>query len=228
MKRVLFSTLIIGAIAVALIPSNIRAANGNVDAILEKMQNAGRNVRTLSATLRQETKSDLGGRPATSSGRLIFAHGGKADDKLRISYDKPAGQVVAVVADDIYLVQAAIKQVTISSRKAQAAKNQEFAFLATPYESAASLRARYDIVYGGDEQVEGAQASKLVLTPKQSSSIKNWTVWVSQASWLPVKYQVVETNGSRSTFTLSNIQINGKLGESFKPSWPKEYSVVRW
>jgi outer membrane lipoprotein-sorting protein len=228
MKRVLFFSLITAAIAAALIPSKTWAANGNVDAILDKMQNAGRNVRTLSATLRQETKSDLGGKPATSSGKLIFAHGGKTDDRLRISYDKPAGQVVAVVGDEIYLVQAAIKQVTISSRKAQASKNQEFAFLATPYESAASLRSRYDIVYGGDEQVDGAPASKLVLTPKQASSIKNWTVWVNQASWLPVKYQVLEGTGNRSTFTLSGIQTNVKLGESFKPSWPKEYSVVRW
>jgi outer membrane lipoprotein-sorting protein len=227
MKRVLFSSLTIAAVAAALIPSNTRAANGNVDAILEKMQNAGRNVRTLTAALRQETRSDLGGKPATSGGKLMFSHGGKTNDNLRIDYDKPEGQIVAVVGDEIYLVQKVIKQVTITSRKAQASKNQEFAFLATPYESAASLRARYDIVYGGDEQVDGAATSKLVLTPKQSTSIQNWSVWVNQNSWLPVKYQVLEANGSRSIFTLSNIQINAKLGQSFKPSWPRDYSVVR-
>jgi outer membrane lipoprotein-sorting protein len=226
MKRVLYCSLFIAVLGAALVPSNTRA-NGNVDAILEKMQNAGRNVRTLTAALRQETRSDLGGKPATSGGKLMFSHGGKTNDNLRIDYDKPKGQIVAVVGNEIFLVQEVIRQVTITSRQAQASKNQEFAFLATPYESAASLRARYDIVYGGDEQVDGAAASKLVLTPKQSSSIQNWSVWVNQNSWLPVKYQVLEANGSRSIFTLSNIQINAKLSQSFKPSWPKDYSVVR-
>jgi outer membrane lipoprotein-sorting protein len=229
MKRSI--TFILITLAVTAIPglSLAARANGKVDEILNKMQDAGRGIRTVTASLYQENKDSLiGGRPQTSSGTISFSHEGRNADKLRIDYTKPAGQTVAVIGDQIILVQGAIQQCTITSRAAQATKNQEFGFLATPYESAASLKSRYNIVYLGDEKVGGANTSILELTPRTPSSITKWTLWIDQSSWLPIKYRVHEGKSSTSTFTLSNLVKNGKIGaDKFRINCPKGFKEVR-
>ena len=112
----------------------------------------------------------------------------------------------------------------ITSRRAQASKNQEFSFIATPYKSVPELKSQYDIVYLGDEQ----GAAKLELTPKAASSVKKLTLWVDQSSWLPTRYQVVEKNNNVTTFTLNGMKLNGGLdGNIFKISWPKDTKELR-
>jgi outer membrane lipoprotein-sorting protein len=203
--------------------------NGNLDEILANMQQAARRVSTLKARLLQENRDrTIGGKGQVYSGQLTFQHGSRASDKVRIDYDRPAGQVICVAGEDIILYQPSIKQVTITRRRALAAKNQEFDFIATPYDSVTSLRARYDIVHAGDEQLQGGSVARLELTPKTKSSVKKLTLWVSQSSWLPIKYEVLEVNNSLSTFTLSDISMNAKLeGDAFKVKWPGDVKVVR-
>jgi outer membrane lipoprotein-sorting protein len=225
---------ILSIIATILLTASFPAAstatpNGNLDEILSKMQAAARGIRTLTAYLRQEVKDPLiGGKPQTSSGQIMFEHGSGGNDKVRINYDRPAGQVICVAGDQIILYQPAIKQATITRRRALAEKNQEFDFIATPYASVNSLKAKYDIVHGGDEQVNGAAAWKLELTPKRQSSVKKLTLWVDQSVRLPIRYQVVEVNQTITTFTLTNVTTNQKLSsDTFKVKLPPGTSTVR-
>jgi len=185
-------------------------------------------VQSLSAHLTQETKDrTLGGAPAMSSGNLVFAHGSRSADRLRIDYDRPQGQVICVAGDEIILYQPSINQETITKRKALAARNQEFEFIATPYD-AASIKQRYDAAYIGDEQIDGQPTSKLELKPKNSaSSVKSLVIWVSQSMWLPVKYQVHQPD-TISTFTLTNVSVNPKLAaDAFKVKVKAGTQVVR-
>jgi outer membrane lipoprotein-sorting protein len=116
----------------------------------------------------------------------------------------------------------------VTTRQAQASQNQEFSFIATPYKSVPELKRQYNIEYTGDEQVGAASSAKLELTPKGPSSAKKLTLWVDQSSWLPVKYQVVETNNNVTTFTLANMKTNvGYKGDPFKVTWPSGTKVVR-
>ena len=198
------------------------SANGKLDEVLANMEKAARSIKTIEANMAQEKRDmQIGGREVYR-GRIYFEHG-KVCDKVRIDYSIPEGQFVAVLCDKIYLYQAKIKQVIITTRQAQASKNQEFSFIATPYKSVPELKSQYDIVYVGDE----SSTAKLELTPKRKSSVKKLTLWVDQSSWLPVKYQVVEANNNPTTFTLSGMIKNGKLsGETFKVSWPPGTKVV--
>ena len=122
-----------------------------------------------------------------------------------------------MVCDKITLYQPRIKQVIYTTRQAQASQNQEFSFIATPYKSVPELKSQYNIEYAGDEQLASDSTAKLELTPKGPSSAKKLTLWVSQSSWLPIKYQVIETNNNVTAFTLSNMNTNTVLsGDSFK------------
>ena len=150
-------------------------------------------------------------------GEIFFKHAGKNNDKVRINYFVPRGQRIWIVGDNIILYQEATGTAYTSSRRAQASKNGEYAFVATPYTSVPDLKRQYNITHVGDE---GGMA-KLELTPKGKSSLQKLTLWVDQGSWLPTKYQVAEANNNVTTFTLSNLRINGVISDNiFKPEYP--------
>lgn len=227
MKRSIVIMVLIGLVAAAFPMSGSRA-NGKLDEVLANMERVARTIKTIESEMRQEKRdAQIGGREVYI-GRILFMHVGKNSDKLRIDYTLPAGQVVAVDGNNITLYQPAIKQVTQTTRSAQASNNQEFSFIATPYKSVPELKNQYNIVHVGDEQVGSDSTAKLELTPKGASSAKKLTLWINQSSWLPVKYQVVETNNNVTTFTLTGMKINGGLkGDRFKVTWPSDTKVVR-
>ncbi|HJZ68750.1 MAG TPA: outer-membrane lipoprotein carrier protein LolA [Blastocatellia bacterium] len=226
MKRSAFILAIVAVVATMtfMLPTS---ANGKLDEVLANMERAARSIKTIEADMNQEKRNlQIGGPPERYAGKIYFEHG-KACDKVRIEYSVPQGQFVTVLCDKIYLFQARINQCIVTTRQAQASKNQEFSFIATPYKSVPELKRQYNIAYGGDEQVGASSTAKLELTPKGKSSVKKLTLWVDQSSWLPIKYQVVETNNNPTTFTLSGIIKNGKLsGDKFKGGCPAGSKVV--
>jgi len=228
MKRSILLLTIIAVIVAASTRGDVASANGKLDEVLANMDKAARSIKTIQADMRQEKRDrTIGGSPEVYGGHLLFSHAGKNNDKVRINYERPAGQVVAVVGNEIVLYQPAIKQVIITSRQAQASKNQEFSFIATPYKSVPELKSQYNILYVGDEQAAGAYTSKLELTPKAKSSVQKLTLWVNQSSWLPIQYQVVEMNNNVTTFVLSNMNLNGNIpATAFKVTWPPDTKVV--
>lgn len=228
MKRSKLTITMIGMIAAAVGPALGSFANGKLDEILAKMEQAARSIKTIEADMRQEKRDMQIGGKEVYAGKIIFLHAGKNTDKVRIDYSVPPGQVVVIDGNKIVLYQPAINQVIITSRQAQASQNQEISFIATPYKSVPELKSQYNIVHSGDEKVGAASTAKLELTPKAASSAKSLTLWVDQSSWLPIKYQVVETNNNLTTFTLTNMKINGGLkGDAFKLTWPKGTKEVR-
>ena len=216
MKRI--STAILIALFIATTFSNSTAApNGQLDQILNNMQKAAAQITAIYAKMDQAKRDAAIGGTEKYSGEIFFKHTGKNNDKVRINYFVPKGQKIWIVGDQIILYQEATGTAYISSRKAQASKNSEYAFAATPYTSVPDLKRQYNITHVGDE---GGMA-KLELTPKARSSLQKLTLWVDQSSWLPTRYQVAESNNNVTTFTLSNLKVNGAIPDGmFKPDYP--------
>ena len=222
MKRI--TTAILIALFIATTFSNSTAApNGQLDQILNNMQKAAGEIKTIYAKMDQAKRDPTVGGTEKYSGEIFFKHAGQNNDKVRINYFVPKGQKIWVVGDKIILYQEATRTAYTSSRKAQASKNSEYAFIATPYTSVPDLKRQYNITYVGDEQ----GMAKLELTPKAKSSLQKLTLWVDQSSWLPTKYQVAESNNNVTTFTLSNLKVNGVISDgTFKPDYPSDTKKV--
>src|SRR5262245_27257178 len=227
MKSVKWLTLIVTMSLGASLPMPCASTNGKLDEVLANMERAARQISTMESSMHQEKRLTQIGGKEVYRGNIRFLHD-KRCDRVRIDYSVPAGQVVVVDCERIILYQPSINQVIITTRKAQAAKGKEFSFIATPYKSIAELNRDYDIVYSGDEAVESVSTAKLDLTPKASSSVRKLSLWVDQASWLPIRYQVVEKNRDVTTFTLTGMKKNGGFsGDPFKFTWPKGTKEVR-
>jgi len=202
-----------------------------VDQILSKMHATARTIKTYSAKLVQEKhNTQIGGPPAIYKGDLAYRHEQQNRDKGRIKYYDSGGDVyqdVMVDGDKIILYQPRIGQAIITSRKAQAQKNPDFAFIATPYVSVAALKQDYQIVYSRDENVNSVSTAVLDLTPKAHGSITGFTLWIDQSSWLPIKYRANERSGEITTITFSAVQVNPSLPrDAFKLDLPKGTKII--
>jgi outer membrane lipoprotein-sorting protein len=214
------ASLFLFALSVSVAPAK---ANGKLDQILANMQREGKTIKTIFAHLTQtQPLRDIGG-AQTSKAQLFFKHYGPGNDKIRINYSSPVVQTIWILGDEITLWQPGIKQAIITSRKAQASKNSEISFIATPYSSVPELKRQFNIVYLGDEDGR----AKLELTPKGKSSLQKMIMWVDQSTWLPMRYQVTESNGKLTTFALSNVQKNGVISDgSFVVKLPKDAKKI--
>lgn len=217
----LTASLFLFAASLSLAPAS---ANGKLDQILANMQREGKSIKTIFAKLSQTQRlRDIGG-SQTSRAQLFFKHYGPGNDKVRINYSSPVVQTIWVDGDDITLWQPGINQAIVTSRRAQASKNSEISFVATPYSSVPELKRQFNIAYLGDE--EGR--AKLELTPKGKSSLQKMIMWVDQTTWLPMRYQVTEANGNVTIFTLSDVQKNAVLADSqFKANFPSKAKVIK-
>jgi outer membrane lipoprotein-sorting protein len=215
--------------AALLTPLSSASANGNLDQVLANMQRAARDIKSLNAKMSQEKRNRQIGGKETYSGDIFFKHKGPGNDRVFIRYSN--GQKVAVIGDTIMLYQPNIKQAIVTSKRSQGSKNQEFAFFADPYSlSGSQIKARYTVVYVGDEQVGGASTAVLELTPKAASSVRKMKWWVDKSSWLPIKSEVVEKNGDVSTFVLSEVKKNAVIADrlfELDKQWPKDTKVIK-
>lgn len=225
MKRIVASAIAAVLLAAATFSAPAAPADGQLDQILNNMQKVASGIKTLYTKMEQQKRyRDIGGSGEKSVGHIFFSHAGKGNDKVSIVYDVPAGQTLWVLGDKVTFYQKAINQAIVTSRRALASKNPDMSFAASPYQSVPELKSQYNIAYAGEE---GGQA-KLELTPKARSAVKQLTLWVDRSSWLPAKYQVVESGGNLSIFTLSNYQVNGKIpSKRFEVNLPGGTKIIK-
>jgi outer membrane lipoprotein-sorting protein len=224
MKQVSMKLIAAALLLAATASISSARPDGKLDEILANMQKSASQITSIQARMEQLKRDRNIGGVEKYNGEIFFKHAAKGNDKVKIVYSVPKGQTIWVVGETITLYQAEIKQAIVTTRSAAASKGDEFAFVATPYTSVPDLKRQYEIVYGGDEQ----GLAKLDLTPKRKSSIQKLLLWVDQSNWMPVKYTVIETGGSATTFVLTGLRKNGGIPDSaFKVDLPKDTKILR-
>lgn len=224
MKQINLFFITAALLITASVSVSSASSDGKLDQVLNNMQKSAASITTIYANMEQLKRDRSIGGTERYRGQVFFKHAGKGNDRVKIVYSQPQGQVVWVVGDEITLYQANINQAIVTSRKAAASRGDEFSVVATPYTSVPELKRQYNIVYVGDE--EGM--AKLELTPKGKSSLKSMTLWVDQSSWLPAKSYVVEASGNASTFTFAGMKKNSVIPNgTFDVKLPKGTKIIR-
>ena len=201
MKR--FFAINAAAIFLLLIPAAL-AENGKLDHVLSKMQEVSSKLVSIRATMEQvKVRRQVGGKESYT-GDLIFKHLGGRKDKVRIDYRK-TNQVVALDSDTITLYQPKINQIFITCRSTLASRHPDYSFITALYASVPELKTRYSIAYLRDEPFEQINTSVLEMIPKNKSAEIKTTLWVSQQTWMPIRFQVIEQDGDVTTLTLRDV-----------------------
>lgn len=203
-----------------------------VTTILNRMEKAHQEMKSLRAELFQQKTNAQIGVSDNEYGALIYKpSGGQNKGKLRIDYIRPSKDTIALVGDNVIFYQPRINQV-FKSTLAKAAKGKVggYSQLIGLDGSVKSLAGNYNIEIVGDEVVNGQKTTILRLIPKAVKTGGQFTtidIWVSQQSWLPAQWKLVERNRDFTVISLKNVQLNGSIPDSaFNVSIPSGVKVV--
>ncbi len=216
MKRFITLALIAGlALVVArTIPVvNAETSPQILTGILNKMENAHKQMKSLKAELIQEKINPQIGSKDSDYGTVIYKPAaGKDKGKLRIDYTKPGIKSLSVIGENFTFYEPKLNQ-AMKSTVNKAAKGKAGANLIGLDGSLKALLSNYNIDYVGDAAVNGQSTTILRLLPKNRGDYNSIDIWVSQ-SGLPVQWKMVERNGDYTVITLKNTQINTNIADS--------------
>jgi outer membrane lipoprotein-sorting protein len=217
-------SMIIAASAQASITPTSKA-----EAVLGEMENVGRTLTSLTASIWQQKKNtQIGIDDDAETGELYYIPSKNGPIKLRIDITSPIKKTVVITGEKLKFYQPAIKNMLVTSLK-DTKNSQSFGSMAITFGSVSAIRASYDVTLVREEKLQNEQTSLLHLTPKQASPYKSIDIWISQSSWLPIQETLVENNGSVTTVKLSNLKKNNKFNvksliDEFAP--PKGTEIV--
>ncbi len=217
MKKILTLALIagmalafVGAIPVVDANSSPQILTG----ILNKMETAHKQMKSLKAELIQQKINPQIGSSDTDYGMLIYKPAaGKDKGKLRIDYTKPGVKVLSVIGENFTFYEPNLKQ-AMKSTVGKVSKGKTGANLVGLDGSLKSLLNNYNIDIVGDAAVNGQMASVLRLTPKSNGQYKGIDLWINQQTWLPIQWKMTERNGDYTIVTLKNTQVNTNISDS--------------
>ncbi|QQS45788.1 MAG: outer membrane lipoprotein carrier protein LolA [Acidobacteriota bacterium] len=184
--------------------------------ILNKMERAHQNLKSLKAELVQQKTNTQIGITDSEYGQMIYKpNSGREKGKLRIDYVKPSKDIIALVGEQVIYYQPRINQVFKSTiARASKGKIGGYAQLVGLDGSVKSLAGSYNIEFIRDEQINGQMTTLLRLAPKTGSQFTSIELWVNQQSWLPAQWKMYEKNGDHTIVTLRNTQINAAIPDA--------------
>jgi outer membrane lipoprotein-sorting protein len=232
MKK-LMSLAIIAGISLLLIgaepPASANAQAPILTGILNKMEKANQDLKSLKAEMVLEKTNNQIGVTDSEYGQLIYKPGAK--QKLRIDYTKPSKDVLAVDGDNYTYYQPRINQAFkgLASKISKGKQGGLAQFITIGLNgSLKSASGKYNISFVKDETIEGMTTSMLRLTPKGSDQFTSIDIWVSQQSWIPVRLSVVERNSDVTVVTFKNPQLNANVpNDAFSVNLPGGTKIVK-
>jgi len=219
MIKTIFIPVMAIAIGVPPVPQSSEANPYNdltVSAILDRMSEMVRNMRTLQASLSQEKfYAQLGIKDPVERGRLYVKRKGDRNTYVRVEIQIPDKRIITVKDNHFVFYQPKINQV-IEGKVDQYANRAAAGFLAYLFGGVSQAREEYHITSMGNELIEGHWVSHLLLTPKSNTKglYRQVDLWVDHQLWLPTVQKFIEANRDETTLKLAEIKLNVPLPES--------------
>jgi outer membrane lipoprotein-sorting protein len=232
MKRVASIAITLSLLLTLLAGANENARAGTapqlLSGILQKMENAHRNLKSLKAVIVQQRVNTQIGSSDTDYGTMIYKPAANGKIRLRLDYTRPDSRIAALDRDSYIYYQPRINQAFKGAlSKASKGKNGLSGLLAGFNGSARSLTANYNVEYVREELINGRTTTQLHLTPKEKSSIASIEIWVSHDTWLPVQTKTVERNGDYTIFKMDKLELNARVEDSaFSVRLPSGTAIV--
>lgn len=152
---------------------------------------------------------------------------GKRVMYVRIDWTKPVEEKISVIGDDYELYRPRLN--TVIRGKTQKAKNSASVGGALGFMNMSKdqLKANYDVIYIGEEQISGGfKTWHIQLTPKTATNYKLADLWID-GDGVPRQAKITEKNNDTTTVLLSNIVRNDTINASiFKLKYPNSVKKV--
>jgi len=216
MKRLVPPFVLLAGLAVALIVSSPNAANGQsaglVSSVLNRMENNRRSLKSLKASLSMEKYNAQLRDKDNYSGFVLYMPASGRDASVRIEWQKPQHEILAVSKGQYTLFRPRLGQAITGKSGSVKGKAGAGSVLSMMYMSKQQLEAQFQPVQDVREETlwGGVSTIHLTLVPKGNASYKYAEIWVD-SSGMPVQTKIVEKNGDATTMRLSSMERNIKI-----------------
>ncbi len=192
------------------------------------METNSKSLKSFQADMTVENFNAQLGETDTNKGKLIYFPQKNNDFAVRIDWDSPNRESLAVVDKQYLLYHSRLKQAflgRIDDSKIAGSVNEAMAFMNV---SKDQLKANYNIKYVGQEKLSnGTLTWHLEFTPKVKKYYKKAEVWADK-NGTPIKMKVVQNNADTITVLFTNIKKNITINPNvFKINLPKGTKIVK-
>jgi len=204
-----------GLLFLGVISSPVPSAAGDLQSVLSKMDQTAANFRTAQASFTWSTfNAVINDFDDKQTGTIYFRRSGN-QIKMAADISAPASKQVLFADGKIQMYQP--KPDTLDVYNAGAHREEFETFLVLGFGSSGEeMQKSFDVKYGGDEQIDGADTAKLALTPK-AENIRNRfpqiILWIDPQKGVSVQQKLVETNGDYRLAKYSDIRLGEKISD---------------
>lgn len=230
MKRLFNAMQLLGLLAV-LACSQAFAQQKNelgwtMDSVIDQLEKQGREFDTALADVEIEWTNYDGSKDRDNSGRIYQNQNGD----VRIHIKEPEERIILIKGRDVMLYDPGQSTLQEFSRTKDN-RLEPYTILGFSH-TGSDLKKDFLVTFLGEDEITNRRVLGLELTPKNDSDrahVSTITLWIDQASWLPVRQIIENTSSGQSvTATYSGTARNLKLNSDlFRDRWPKGTQKVQ-
>ncbi len=231
MRRIVSPFMLLAVLTAGFFVSAPKSANaqsaGLVSSVLNRMERNRQSLRSLKANLSMEKYNAQLRDSDRYSGTVHYVPGAGRNASVRIEWQKPQHEILAVSNDKFTLFRPRLNMAYVGSSKSK--KNSAGGVMEMMYLSRQQLEARFQPVQDVREETlwGGVSTIHLTLVPKGNASFKYAEIWVDGGG-MPVQTKIVEKNGDATTMRLLNMERNPRIpGDLFDLKLDSNVKIVK-
>jgi len=230
MKRLVSPIALMAVLTAAFfvsVPSANAQSAGLVSSVLNRMERNRQSLKSLKASLSMEKYNAQLRDKDNYQGVLAYMPAGGRDALVRIEWQKPQHEILAVSNGQYTLYRPRLNMAYKGNSKSS--RNKAGGVLGMMYMTRQQLEANFQPVKDVREETlwGGVSTIHLTLVPKGNSSFKYAEIWVD-SSGMPVQTKIVEKNDDATTMRLSSLERNLKLpGDTFDLKLDSNVKIVK-
>jgi outer membrane lipoprotein-sorting protein len=216
MKRLVPLSLLLAVLAGASIISSPKPTSGQsaglVSSVLNRMERNRQSLKSLKASLSMEKYNAQLRDKDNYSGWVLYVPGSGRDASVRIEWQRPRQEILAVAKGQYTLFRPSLRQAIVGKSGSVKGKAGASGVLDMMYMTKQQLEAKFQPVQDVREETlwGGVSTIHLTLVPKGNASFKYAEIWVD-SSGMPVQTKIVEKNDDATTMRLSGVERNLKI-----------------
>ena len=233
MKRLVPLSLLLAILAGASIIGSPTATSGQsaglVSSVLSRMERNRQSLKSLKASLSMEKYNAQLRDKDNYSGWVLYVPGSGRDASVRIEWQKPRHEILAVSKGQYTLFRPSLGQAIVGKSGSVKGKAGASGVLDMMYMSKQQLEAKFQPVQDVREETlwGGVSTIHLTLVPKGNAGFKYAEIWVD-SSGMPVQTKIVEKNDDATTMRLSGVERNLRISsDEFSVKLDSNVKIVK-
>jgi Outer membrane lipoprotein-sorting protein len=199
--------------AVIFVVPAFAASDSGLEKILAKMDETAAKFRTAQANFTWTTFNSVVNEESGHQTGKIYFQRNRNETEMAADIDPPEAQQVIFSGGKIRRYQS---RTDIIDEYDSGSHREEFeTFLVLGFGSSGNdMQKTFDVTYGGEEKIDGADTARLELVPKSDKIKQRFpqiTLWINPQNGILIQQKMMETNGDYRLAKYSGIQLGQKI-----------------